>query len=198
MADAFSKSRTPVQSVGVARYGAVAAAFHWTLALLVFGQIYVGWTFGDMARGPTRDLWFDWHKTLGFTILIFSLARLGWRLINPPPPLPPEMPSWEKLAANFSHLAFYVILIGLPLTGWAAISTGNAALTTGMTTLIGGMTWPLLPGLPQVIHDPMEGGHELLVKVTYALVILHVGAALKHQFLDKGRMAGRLWPFPRR
>jgi cytochrome b561 len=43
----------------------------------------------------------------------------------------------------------------------------------------------------------MEDVHDLLVKVTYVLVVLHVGAALKHQFLDKGRMAGRMWPFPR-
>ncbi len=182
---------------GADRYNAVAAGLHWLIALLIFVQIYVGWTFGDMARGPARDLWFEWHKTLGFMILVLSLVRLVWRLINPPPALPPEMPGWEKLAASLSHVAFYIILIGLPLTGWAAISTGRAALTSTMTSLVGGLSWPLIPGLPGTIHEPMETVHELLVKVTYALVILHVGAALKHQFVDKGRMAGRLWPFPR-
>lgn len=187
-----------VSRTGADRYNAVATGLHWLIALLLFVQIYVGWTFGDMARGPARDLWFEWHKTLGFAILALSLVRLAWRLINPPPALPPEMPRWETVAAHLSHIAFYVILIGLPLTGWAAISTGRAALTSTMTSLIGGLSWPLIPGLPGTIHEPMETVHELLVKVTYALVILHVSAALKHQFFDKGRMAGRLWPFPRR
>lgn len=184
--------------IGGDRYNTVATAMHWIIALLLILQIYVGWTFGDMARGPARDLWFDWHKTLGFAILVLSVVRLTWRLIDPPPALPPEIPRGEKFAANLSHIAFYVILIGLPLTGWAAISTGRAALTSTMTSLVGALSWPLIPGLPHTMHEPMEQVHELLVKVTYALVILHIGAALKHQFLDKGRMTGRLWPFPRR
>lgn len=186
------------RSTETRRYNAVAASLHWLIAVLLFAQIYVGWTFGDMERGAARDLWFDWHKTLGFTILVLSLVRLGWRIANPPPALPTEMPRWEKVAAGLSHLAFYVILIGLPLTGWAAVSTGRAALTSDTMSLIGGLSWPLIPGLPRTLHGPMENVHELLVKVTYALVILHVGAGLKHQFFDKGQMAGRMWPFPRR
>ena len=179
------------------RYGALATLLHWTIAALLFVQIYVGWTFGDMDRGPARDLWFQWHKTLGVMILLLSLVRLAWRLIHRPPPLPLEMPGWERLVAKLSHWAFYVILIGLPLTGWAAISTGRAALTSDVTTLIGGLPWPLIPHLDRTLHAPMEGAHELLVKVTYALVVLHVAAALKHQFLDRGPMRGRLWPFRR-
>lgn len=180
------------------RYNAVAAGLHWLIAILLFVQIYVGWTFGDMEGGAARDLWFDWHKTLGLAILILSLVRLGWRVANPPPALPSGMPRWEKIAAGLSHFGFYVILIGLPLTGWAAISTGRASLTSDVTSLIGGLSLPLIPGLSRALHGPMEDIHGLLVKVTYALVILHVAAALKHQFFDKGRMAGRMWPFPRR
>lgn len=184
-------------STATGRYNAVGAGLHWLIAILLFVQIYVGWTFGDMERGSARDLWFDWHKTLGFAILVLSLMRLGWRIANPPPALPTEMPRWERIVAGLSHLAFYVILIGLPLTGWMAVSTGRAALTSDMTSLVGGLSWPLIPGLPRGLHGPVEDVHGLLVKVTYALVVLHVGAALKHQFLDKGRMAGRMWPFPR-
>jgi cytochrome b561 len=179
------------------RYNVVAAGLHWLIAILLIVQIYVGWTFGDMEKGAARDLWFDWHKTLGFVILILSLVRLGWRIANPPPGLPAGTPRWERVAAGLSHFAFYVILIGLPLTGWAAVSTGRAALTAEMTSLIGGLSWPLIPGLPSTLHEPMEGVHELLVKVTYVLVVLHVSAALKHQFFDKGPMAGRMWPFSR-
>ncbi|MFK0299239.1 cytochrome b [Brevundimonas sp. NPDC090276] len=180
------------------RYDIGAAGLHWLIAVLLFAEIYVGWTFGDMDRGAVRDLWFDWHKSVGITILILSLARLGWRIVNPPPPLPARTPRWERVVAGLSHFGFYMIMIGLPLTGWAAVSTGRAALTSDMMSLAGGLSWPLLPGLPRGLHEPMEGVHEVLVKVTYVLVVLHVSAALKHQFLDRGRMAGRMWPFPRR
>jgi cytochrome b561 len=113
------------------------------------------------------------------------------------PPLPARTPRWERVLEGLSHFGFYLILIGLPLTGWAAVSTGRAALTSDMMSLAGGLSWPLIPGLPRTLHEPMEGVHELLVKLTYALVVLHVAAALKHQFLDKGPMAGRMWPFTR-
>ena len=85
------------------------------------------------------------------------------------------------------------ILIGLPLTGWAAISTGGAAQTSSATELLGGVPFPFIPGLPQSSHDGFEIAHGVLVKTTYALLALHVGAALKHQFIDK-KVNGRMPP----
>lgn len=188
----------PTFETGGDGYNAEATGLHWTIPILRFVRIYIGWTFGNMARGPARDPLFDWHKKLGFLVPRHSVGRLVWRLINPPPLLPPETPGWEKQAANASRIAFYVILISLALTGWAAISTGRAALMSSLTGLIGSLSWPLIPRLPQTIHEPMQAVHELMVKVTCALVILHPAAALKHQSLDRGGRAGCLWPFPRR
>lgn len=180
---------------GIERYNNVAIALHWIIAVLVLTQIYVGWTFGDMARGPAQDQWFTWHKTLGVTILLLSIVRLAWRLTNPPPPLPDTLPRWERIAARWNHTLFYVVLIGLPLTGWATISSGKNALTSATTTLIGNIPWPFIPGLPQSGHEGFATAHEVLIKITYALVILHIGAALKHQFIDKAQVANRMPPF---
>lgn len=178
-----------------ARYSTVAIALHWLLALLVLTQIYVGWTFGDMPRGPERGEWFAWHKTLGVTILLLTVVRLGWRIANPPPPFPAEMPAWQKLSANVVHWAFYAVILGLALTGWAAISTGGAAQTSATTELVAGIPWPFIPGLPRDWHEPFEIGHDALVKVTYALLAAHVGAALYHQFIEKSPTANRMPPF---
>ncbi len=175
------------------RYTNVAIALHWLLAVLLIAQIYVGWTFGDMPRGPERGEWFAWHKTLGVVILLLSIVRLGWRLANPPPPLPADMPGWEKALSRLVHVLFYVILIGLPLTGWAYISTGSGAQNSSTTELLGGVPWPFIPGLPREWHNGFSMSHGVLVKTTYALIILHVGAALKHQFIDK-RHNGRMPP----
>jgi len=172
------------------RYNNVAIALHWLLAVLLVAQIYVGWTFGDLPRGPERGEWFTWHKTLGVTILVLSVMRLGWRLANPPPPLPADMPAWEKAASRAVHVAFYVILIGLPLTGWLGVSAGRDG---GSTPLLGDVPLPYAPGVPESAEDTLDGAHGLLVKITYALIALHVGAAMKHMFIDK-KATGRMPP----
>ena len=59
---------------------------------LVVVQVYIGFTFHDLPRGPERMEMFAWHKTLGALILLLALVRLGGRLINPPPPYPADLP----------------------------------------------------------------------------------------------------------
>lgn len=178
-------------------YNKGAAAFHWLTALLVLTQIYVGFVFADMERGDGRTLWFDWHKTIGVTILLLSLARLGWRIAYTPPGLPLTLPMWERVASRINHAAFYIVLVGLPLTGWMYISTGKPALTSDTTSLIGGLAWPFIPGLPRALHEKFEETHVLLVWLTLALLALHGAAALKHQFIDRGDVAGRMPPLPK-
>lgn len=175
------------------RYNSGAVILHWTIAALLIGQLYVGWTFGDMPRtDPAKGDWFLVHKTLGFLILLLSVVRLGWRIANPPPPLPAALPAWERTLARINHTLFYVILIGLPLSGWTMISAGSDKATT---PLLGGLPWPVIPGLAKGLHEPAEAAHGLLVYLTFTLIILHVGAALKHQFVDRSRIANRMPPF---
>ncbi len=180
---------------GVERYNNGAIAFHWIIAALVLIQIYIGWTFADLDRGPARTDWFNWHKTVGFAILLLSIGRLGWRIASLPPPLPAALAGWEKALARINHALFYLVLIGLPVTGWMYLSTATPSLTSSTTPLIGGMAWPLLPGLPRDAHEGLEQAHVLLVWLTLALLILHVGAALKHQFINRNRIANRMPPF---
>lgn len=174
------------------RYNNVAVAIHWISAALLVAQIYVGFVFADMARGPARGEWFTWHKTLGATILLLSLVRLGWRVANPPPPYPVELPRWERLAGVWNHRIFYFLLLALPLTGLATVSAGKGL---GTTPLIGGVPLPLIPGIPEAAGEPLGGLHGALVWATLALLVLHISAALKHQFADTFRMSGRMPPF---
>ncbi|HEU4961553.1 MAG TPA: cytochrome b [Sphingomonas sp.] len=173
------------------RYNDTAIALHWLTVVLILAQLYVGFTFADMPRGPQQAQWFTWHKTIGATILVLSLIRLAWRLAHEPPPFPEDLPRWERIAAVWNHRIFYVLLIALPLTGLATISAGHA----GTTSLLGGVPLPLIPGVTEPAGDTLGGVHEALVFITIALVVLHVAAALKHQFVDRARVAGRMPPF---
>lgn len=174
----------------VVRYRPIVVWIHWITALLLVTQVYVGFTFHDMPRGPERGEWFTWHKTIGATILLLALVRFGVRLINPPPPFPVDLPKWERFFAVWNHRIFYFLIIALPLTGLAAVS-GRAE--DGTVPLLWGLSLPAIPGIPE--ENDFGGVHEVLVWVTLALLVIHVTAALKHQFFLPNRVAGRMPPF---
>ncbi|MEO5972150.1 MAG: cytochrome b/b6 domain-containing protein [Sphingomicrobium sp.] len=175
------------------RYANIAVALHWITAAVVLAQVAIGFRFKALPPGADRIEAFTWHKTVGAAILLLAVVRLAVRLVNPPPPFPPELPRWERVAAVWTHRAFYFLLIVLPLTGLTAVS----GRTDGATTpLLGGLALPLFPGVSEGTGEISGEVHEILVFTTIALLVLHVGAALKQQFFDRpGRMAGRMPPF---
>lgn len=176
----------------VRRYSNIAVAIHWTTVALVLLQIWLGFAFHGMDQGPERNVLFTWHKTIGATILLLTLARLIYRLKNPPPPFTPEIPRWERIAAVWNHRIFYILLIGLPIGGLVAVS----GETDGATTpLIGGIPLPLIPGVSEEMGEAAGELHGLLAKLLIPLIAIHVLAALKQQFYDRWRMAGRMPPF---
>lgn len=176
------------------RYDRVAAALHWITAALLLAQIALGFLFHAMERGPVRTEWFAWHKTLGVTILVLTLARLIWRWTHTPPPFPNEMPRWEQRIAVWNHRAFYVLLIALPLSGLIAVSayTNQPAIE-----LAGGMTMPPIPAVSEIAGATAEEVHKNLVQLTIALLALHVFAAIKHRLTGGSRssLSGRTPPF---
>ena len=172
------------------RYKSIVVWIHWITALLVVTQVVIGFTFASMERGPERMDVFAWHKTVGATILVLALVRLAVRLMNPPPPYPSDFPKWERFLAVWNHRIFYFLLVALPLTGLAAVS-GRAE--DGLVPLKFGLALPAIPGIGK--DNPFGDVHETLVFTTLALLVLHVGAALKQQFFDRTAVADRMPPF---
>jgi len=188
MSDYMVQETTGLRAV---RYRKIVMWIHWITAVLVTMQVYIGFTFHDLPRGSEeRAFVFGWHKTWGALILVLALIRLAVRLMNPPPPYPSDEPRWKRFVAVWNHRLFYFLLIALPLTGLAAVS-GRAA--DGWVPLQLGLKLPAIPGIPQ--DNEFGDVHELLVWITLSLVVLHVGAALYNQFVDRGPVASRMWPF---
>jgi cytochrome b561 len=179
--------RAPVE-----RYSNVAVAFHWTTVVLVVAQAYLGFAFHAEDPGPVRTELFTWHKTVGALILLTTLARLIYRQANPPPPFSADLPRWERTAAIWNHRLFYALLIALPLSGLTAVS----AHADGPTTpLVGGIPLPVIPGISEATGEIAGGVHVGLVFLLIALILIHASAALKHQFIDRWPVAGRMPPF---
>ena len=176
------------------RYKSIVVWIHWITAAVVVAQVIVGFTFHRFLEEgtPERMEMFTWHRTLGATILVLALIRLAVRLMNPPPPYPANFPKWERFLAVWNHRLFYVLLIALPLTGLLAVS-GRAE--GGLVSLKFGLALPAIPGIPE--ENSFGETHELLVYITLALVVLHVGAALWNQFRSETNVADRMPPFRR-
>ena len=189
MADSTTEAR---EQQPLRRYSNVAVTFHWLTALLVLFQIWLGLSFADMAQGPERGQLFTWHKTIGALILLIVLARLTYRLINPPPPYPPELPGWERVAGTWNHRLFYLLLIAMPIGGYLAVSGHSKGPTT---TLLGGVQIPVLPGVSEQMGEVAGAIHSAAAWILILLIVLHIAAALKHQFLDHNRASGRMPPF---
>jgi cytochrome b561/polyisoprenoid-binding protein YceI len=176
------------ERVGSGRYAPIAILLHWLIAAAIVLQIILALR---MTAKPTPETFavFQLHKSVGITILLLSLARLGWRLMNPPPPMPATMAGWEKILAKVTHVGFYVVMIGMPLTGWLTVSTSRIVLPTVLYWTIRWPEFPLVGGLaPAARHLWNQIGasaHETLAWLLFGLLALHVAGALKHQLFSK-------------
>ena len=167
-------------------YNAVARSLHWTIGLLVIVNILLGITH-DALKGvfPAMPL----HESIGVTVLVLSLFRLYWRFTHAAPPLPDSVPGWKKAIAQALHWIFYVLMIGMPLSGWVFTSAGKWPLT---------MFWLFdLPKFAVTKTDPIVGllhqSHVVAGWTWGALLLVHIGAALHHQFVLKDHVLNRMW-----
>lgn len=179
------------------RYDRVALLLHWVTALAVFGLLGLGFVMTRLPPASSLQFQlFQWHKSVGITVLALTLLRLAWRLLHRPPALPAAMPAWEKWTAEANHVLLYALLSLMPLGGWALVSV---ARFTVPTVLYGLLPWPHLPYLATLpdkapveillrrLHD--AGGWFLL-----ALLVLHIGAALRHHWLLGDDVLRRMLP----
>lgn len=174
------------------RHSNFAVTMHWLIVLLLLTQVWLGFTFHGMERGPARAEFFTWHKTVGATILVLTLIRLAYRLKNPPPPYPADMPEWRRHAGVWTHRLLYFLMIALPLTGLIAVS-GRAE--DWFTPLIGGLPLPVVPGVNEATGELSGGVHELLVWSTIALLAIHISAGIYEAFLTRDGVGYRMPPF---
>jgi cytochrome b561 len=178
-------------------YASVAKFLHWLIALAILGMIALGWTMNDLPRtDPLKFTLFQWHKSIGITILLLSLFRLAWRWAHPAPPLPDTMKAWEKILAKSVVILFYALMIGIPLLGWAVVSSSPLNIPT---LLYGLIPWPHLPILPALenkkeISETLGDVHSFLAYSVLALLALHAGGALKHHFVNKDDVLTRMSP----
>ncbi len=171
------------------RWGVIAQLFHWLIAVLVLGMIVLGLWAVNAPLGPLKLELFAIHKLTGLSIFVLMLLRLGWRLMNPTPILPPTLPGWERAAARIDQWLLYVLLLLMPISGYVVTSAANFPIT-----VFGWFQVPLIVPHDKGLEDLGETVHVLSFYVLAVLLVVHIGAALRHHFILKDDILKRMLP----
>jgi cytochrome b561 len=173
-------------------YGAVAQFLHWAIVIMIIAQYVIIESAEDLPDGLEKLQVISNHKSLGMLVFLLALARIGWRIVNRGKPVPVPMPNWQRIAAAAGHGVLYLLILAMPLTGWAMSSSANYPVT-----LFGWFQFPAIVSPNHDLHEALEEVHEVLFNVLVVLALAHAAAALFHHFVLKDDSLRRMLPFAR-
>jgi cytochrome b561 len=178
------------RSSGSERYHGAAIALHWLIAALIVCGFYIGWIMTDIhGFTPTKLKYFSWHKWIGVTVFALAVIRVLWRATHRAPALDEATPAWQKAAAHLVHGLLYLLMLAIPLSGYFYSSAAGIQVV-----YLGIVPLPTLIGPDQALKATLRTVHVLLNYTLLALVVMHVAAALKHQFVDRDGLLARMIP----
>ncbi len=172
------------------RFTPLQRLLHWLMAVCILAMLFIG--VGMVSTIMPKYLGLvSIHKPLGVAILVLALIRLAVRLRSGAPPLPLDLPEPMKLAAILSHYALYALMIGMPLIGWAMMSAAAYPVV-----LFAGVHLP--PILPQndTLHALLWDAHFYLAFAFFALILMHIAAALFHALVRRDGVFETMAPVP--
>jgi cytochrome b561 len=170
------------------RYTSTAILLHWLIAILIVGSAMAGLYMVELKLSPWKLKLYSWHKWAGVTIWLLVVARMLWRLTHRPPELPP-MPAWQRAASTATHALLYVLMLVIPITGWLFSSaSGFPVVYFGVVQL------PDLVQKNKELAELFQTWHAVLNYTMFAVVGLHVLAAVKHHLVDRDTVLHRMLP----
>ena len=169
------------------QWGWLSKTLHWLTAILIFIQIPLGFYAESLKLSPLKMDIFVWHKSLGMLVFLLLILRLLWRIKGTIPETVGASLIQQYLA-QAAHCLLCGLMVLLPISGWITSSAANIPIK---------LFW-LIP-LPAVVapDDALKSlaaeVHEISVFVLLAVLILHIGAALRHHLLLRDNTLKRMW-----
>lgn len=175
-----------------ARYSFAARALHWLVAAFVICMVPLGLYMVSRGAATNFDALtgrlYDLHKIAGFTVLWLIVLRIIVRLTRGAPPPLATLTPFERMASTAVHHLLYVLLLVVPVLGWAGISAYPALNIFGLFNLPG-----ILPA-NEALANKIFSVHGLLAQGLGLLALLHIAAALRHRFIKHDGVMRRMWP----
>ena len=179
-------------SAPVTQFNSYARLLHWLMALMVIAMLFIGVGMVSTTTEAYARL-VAIHKPLGAAILVLVLIRLGVRFRHKPPPLPSDLPAWQRHAATLSHWLLYALMLLMPLIGWAMLSAGGYPVT-----LFDGLRLPALVPVDPALFAFLRGAHRYLALLLFATFLLHLAAALFHALIRRDNVLPSMLPWSSR
>ncbi|WP_322041928.1 cytochrome b [Paraburkholderia sp. J67] len=162
-----------------AHFSGLARLLHWSMAVLIVSMLFVG--VGMVATvSRLHNSLIALHRPLGVALLALVIVRIVVRLSRGTPPLPADLPSWQRGAAHASHLVLYALMIAMPLIGWAMLSAAGYPIV-----LAGALHLPPIAPHSVALYALLRAAHTWLALLLFATVMLHLGAALFHALIRR-------------
>jgi cytochrome b561 len=171
------------------RYGTVARLFHWTVASLLLLQIPAGIAMTSEPLAALSNPLYVFHKGSGAVLLVLVLARVAWRITHRAPAFPDFMPPLEQRIANATHVAIYVLLVVMVVSGY--VRTIGDGYPIELLDALG--VPPLIPQMPE-LAAAMLVVHQFTVIALVGLVAVHISAVLRHRLIEGNPVLARMWP----
>jgi cytochrome b561 len=171
------------------QYTRTAISLHWLIALIILAGFSLGLYMHDLPLSPQKLKYYSWHKWIGITVFLLAVVRVAWRLTHEAPALPDGMPEWQRKAAVASHGLLYVLILIIPISGWLYSSASGVPVV-----YLGKIPLPDLVAPDKALAAQLKLLHKTLNFTLATLVILHIAAALKHQFVDRDGLLTRMLP----
>lgn len=170
-------------------YGSMAKFLHWLISILFIGMIIFGFILVNLPKGNTTSFLVGIHKSIGLTVLLIVIFRVIWRFSEVQPLLPITVPIWEKIAAHSVQFFLYIVLFAMPISGWIMSSLSSRPfLFWGWFNA----KFPFPKNL--TLSNQFFTAHEVIAWLAVGLICLHVGAAVKHHFIEKNNVLKRMLP----
>ncbi|MDB5639849.1 MAG: Cytochrome [Bradyrhizobium sp.] len=169
-------------------YGTTAKVLHWLVAALVVVQYLIGWLMPDIHGGMKPGDAMTLHISIGFTILVLVVLRLGWRLAHPVAP-ESSLPAWQRLSAEAMHWLLYVLVLATTVTGWLFASFRGWSISFFYLAPM-----PMLASGNAETVKIIDGLHQAMEWALLVVIGIHVAVALAHIFIYRDRIMQRMLP----
>ncbi len=168
-----------------AKFNVLARLLHWAVALLVLTMLFIG--VAMVASVAHYGTLVAIHRPLGIIILVLVVVRLANRLFTKAPPLPPTVPPPERVIAKGSEALMYVLLLAMPLIGWAMLSAGRYPIV-----MWGGVHLPPVAPASPMLYAGLRRAHTVLAYLLFFTVLAHLSAILLHTLVIRDGLLGRM------
>lgn len=168
-------------------YTVTARVLHWLTAIIVITALLAGIVMDRIGEGPLADFLYNFHRSLGATLIPIAFFRIYWRFTHKPPPLPSDIPLSQRMAAETVHWMLYAVILIQPLIGWIATSAYRAEIP-----IYGLFNLPPIWPENRAFSEALFTVHMYIGWALCWLLAMHIGGALFHHFIRKDRVLMRM------